>query len=147
MMTPHTRVHRHAAHRCHPAEFTISSDVFALCSTRSGKRFGWTVERGRTWGGPGGAESVDGAGHDRITEGTYIAPADRPFQPYSAALANCLDDMHLLTPDALASGDNFSPLQQARSLAALGCGRGPAPGVALCFALHLLAPDAPGNVL
>ena len=54
-------------------------------------------------------------GHARVKDSLKdVKLRDRPFQPYSAALCNCLDDMHLLTPDALASGDNFSPLQQVR---------------------------------
>jgi hypothetical protein len=94
---------------------------------------------------------------------THVAHGDRPFQPYSAALCNCLDDDFMLTPDALASGDNFSPLQQARScfarsLARLcfccwpGCGTGALLSfisswrllglVLLCIAAHV-----PGTVL
>lgn len=88
-------------------------DAAAAAGPRGGRRFGWSHDehrRGRVWSG---AE----AGHDRIGDAiTAISDADRPFQPYSAALCNTLDDTPLLTPDALASGDNFSPLQQVRAL-------------------------------
>ena len=76
------------------------------------RRFGWTSERGRTW------KSTEGDGHGYVSDLTEtmtgLSAGDRPFQPYSAALCNALEDDFMLTPDALASGDNFSPLQQAR---------------------------------
>lgn len=76
----------------------------------SASRFGWTSESGRMW------EVSEERGHSRIEESLRnISPADRPFQPYSAALVNTLDEMQMLTPDALASGDSISPLQQVRS--------------------------------
>jgi hypothetical protein len=60
-------------------------------------------------------EVSEGRGHSRIEDSLRnISPADRPFRPYSAALVNTLDEMQMLTPDALASGDNITPLQQVR---------------------------------
>jgi hypothetical protein len=72
-------------------------------------RFGWSSERdahsGRLW------NNLDG--HDLISNQIRtLANTDRPFQPYSAALCNLLDETPLLTPAAIASGDNLSPLQQ-----------------------------------
>jgi hypothetical protein len=79
-------------------------------SGSSGKhRFGWTAEHdGRLWSAH--------AGHDLISDQIRtLAEQDRPFQPYSAALCNLLDETPLLTPAALASGDQLSPLQQVRA--------------------------------
>jgi hypothetical protein len=58
----------------------------------------------------------DSSGHDNITSTFEISDAEKPFRPFSAALVNLMAKESLLSPAALASGDNLTPLQKVRLL-------------------------------